>query len=310
MRHRIWWTKWNCTWRNRRKQGSRKNCIKKQNKKKNLLPWLLLAPSLLGVGIFTLIPFADVFRRSFQKAVGTGFVGLGNYRTVLDNQAFQLAAGNTGKFLFVCLPLLLVLSLFVALLLERMGRKGNLLKSGFLLPMAVPAASVVLFWQLFFDREGILNHILEIFHIQGPDYMNSSGAFGVLVAVYIWKNLGYDMILWLSGLLGIPESLYEAARIDGAGEVQCFWYITRPLLVQTAFLTGTLSLVNAFKVFREAWMIAGNYPHDSIYMLQNLFNNWFTKLDMQKMTAGAVMLAAVLGIFLILCQKAEERWKQ
>ena len=310
MRHRIWWTKWNCTWRNRRKQGSRKNCIKKQNKKKNLLPWLLLAPSLLGVGIFTLIPFADVFRRSFQKAVGTGFVGLGNYRTVLDNQAFQLAAGNTGKFLFVCLPLLLVLSLFVALLLERLGRKGNLLKSGFLLPMAVPAASVVLFWQLFFDREGILNHILEIFHIQGPDYMNSSGAFGVLVAVYIWKNLGYDMILWLSGLLGIPESLYEAARIDGAGEVQCFWYITRPLLVQTAFLTGTLSLVNAFKVFREAWMIAGNYPHDSIYMLQNLFNNWFTKLDMQKMTAGAVMLAAVLGIFLILCQKAEERWKQ
>ena len=310
MRHRIWWTKWNCTWRNRRKQGSRKNCIKKQNKKKNLLPWLLLAPSLLGVGIFTLIPFADVFRRSFQKAVGTGFVGLGNYRTVLDNQAFQLAAGNTGRFLFVCLPLLLGLSLFVALLLERLGRKGNLLKSGFLLPMAVPAASVVLFWQLFFDREGILNHILENFHIQGPDYMNSSGAFGVLVAVYIWKNLGYDMILWLSGLLGIPESLYEAARIDGAGEVQCFWFITRPLLVQTAFLTGTLSLVNAFKVFREAWMIAGNYPHDSIYMLQNLFNNWFTKLDMQKMTAGAVMLAAVLGIFLILCQKAEERWKQ
>ena len=310
MRHRIWWTKWNCTWRNRRKQGSRKNCIKKQNKKKNLLPWLLLAPSLLGVGIFTLIPFADVFRRSFQKAVGTGFVGLGNYRTVLDNQAFQLAAGNTGRFLFVCLPLLLVLSLFVALLLERLGRKGNLLKSGFLLPMAVPAASVVLFWQLFFYREGILNHILENFHIQGPDYMNSSGAFGVLVAVYIWKNLGYDMILWLSGLLGIPESLYEAARIDGAGEFQCFWYITRPLLVQTAFLTGTLSLVNAFKVFREAWMIAGNYPHDSIYMLQNLFNNWFTKLDMQKMTAGAVMLAAVLGIFLILCQKAEERWKQ
>ena len=310
MRHRIWWTKWNCTWRNRRKQGSRKNCIKKQNKKKNLLPWLLLAPSLLGVGIFTLIPFADVFRRSFQKAVGTGFVGLGNYRTVLDNQAFQLAAGNTGRFLFVCLPLLLVLSLFVALLLERLGRKGNLLKSGFLLPMAVPAASVVLFWQLFFDREGILNHILENFHIQGPDYMNSSGAFGVLVAVYIWKNMGYDMILWLSGLLGIPESLYEAARIDGAGEFQCFWYITRPLLVQTAFLTGTLSLVNAFKVFREAWMIAGNYPHDSIYMLQNLFNNWFTKLDMQKMTAGAVMLAAVLGIFLILCQKAEERWKQ
>ena len=292
--HRIWRIKWNCTWRSRKK----------------LLPWILLAPSLLGVGIFTLIPFADVFRRSFQKAVGTGFVGLENYRTVLDNQAFRLAAGNTGRFLLICLPLLLGLSLFFFFFLGKLGRKGNFLKSGFLLPMAVPAASVVLFWQLFFDREGILNHTLKNFHVQGPDYMNSSAAFGVLVAVYIWKNLGYDMILWLSGLLGIPESLYEAARIDGAGEFQCFWYITRPLLIQTAFLAGTLSLVNAFKVFREAWMIAGNYPHDSIYMLQNLFNNWFLKLDMQKMTAGAVMLAGVLGIFLILCQKAEERWKQ
>ena len=313
--HRICQIKWICTWRNKNREkkirpGTGRGYRRNPAGRKKFLPWILLAPSLLGVGIFTLIPFLDVFRRSFQKAVGTGFVGLENYRTVIDNQAFRLAAGNTGKFLLICLPLLLGLSLFFALLLERLGRKGNLLKSGFLLPMAVPAASVVLFWQLFFDRKGILNHSLENFHIQGPDYMNSSAAFGVLVAVYIWKNLGYDMILWLSGLLGIPDSLYEAARIDGAGEFQCFWYITRSLLVQTAFLTGTLSLVNAFKVFREAWMIAGNYPHDSIYMLQYLFNNWFLKLDMQKMTAGAVMLAAVLGIFLILCQKAEERWKQ
>lgn len=312
--HRIWQRKWNCTWRNKDREkkippGNRRGYKGSPAGRKKFLPWLLLAPSLLGVGIFTLIPFLDVLRRSFQKAVGTGFVGLENYRTVLDNQAFRLAAGNTGKFLFICLPLLLGLSLFFAILLERLGRKGNLLKSGFLLPMAVPAASVALFWQLFFDREGILNDILKHFYIQGPDYMNSPAAFGVLVAVYIWKNLGYDMILWLSGLLGIPDSLYEAARIDGGGELQCFWYITRPLLIQTAFLTGTLSLVNAFKVFREAWMVAGNYPHDSIYMLQNLFNNWFLKLDMQKMAAGAVMLAAVLGIFLILCQKAEERWK-
>lgn len=305
--HRIWQIKWNCIWRSKRNQETGNTGEKRQKK---WLPWILLSPSLLGMGIFILIPFADVFYRSFRDTVGAGFTGLKNYRMVLNNKAFLLAAGNTGKFLLICIPMLLALSLLLAILLGRLGEKGNFLKSGFLLPMAVPAASVVLFWQIFFDRKGILNHILKNFSIQGPDYMNSPAAFGVLVAVYIWKNLGYDIILWLSGLLGIPESLYEAARIDGAGEFQCFWYITRPLLVQTAFLTGTLSLVNAFKVFREAWMIGGNYPHDSIYMLQNLFNNWFLKLDMQKMTAGAVMLAGVLGIFLILCQKAEERWKQ
>lgn len=296
----------------RKKQ--RKHWVKKWNftfpsKKESWIPWVLLAPSLTGVGIFILIPFADVVRRSFFNAVGSEFVGLENYRGVLENEAFRLAAGNTVRFLIVCLPLLLGSSLFFGILLLNTGRKSGILKSGFLLPMAVPAGSVVLFWQLFFDQGGILNEALQKFGVHGPDYMNTPKAFGVLVVVYIWKNLGYNMILWLSGLLGIPDSLYEAARMDGADGLKCFWHITCPLLIPTAFLTGILSLVNAFKVFREAYMIAGNYPHDSIYMLQHLFNNWFLKLDMQKMTAAAVMLAIILGLILIGSQKIEEKWR-
>ena len=294
----------------RKKQ--RKHWVKKWNftfpsKKESWIPWVLLAPSLTGVGIFILIPFADVVRRSFFNAVGSEFVGLENYRGVLENEAFRLSAGNTVRFLIVCLPLLLGSSLFFGILLLNTGRKSGILKSGFLLPMAVPAGSVVLFWQLFFDQGGIPNEALQKFGVHGPDYMNTPKAFGVLVVVYIWKNLGYDMILWLSGLLGIPDSLYEAARMDGADGLKCFWHITCPLLIPTAFLTGILSLVNAFKVFREAYMIAGNYPHDSIYMLQHLFNNWFLKLDMQKMTAAAVMLAFILGLILIGSQKIEEK---
>lgn len=275
-----------------------------------MIPWILLAPSLTGVSVFILIPFADVVRRSFLQAVGGRFVGLENYKNVLENTAFRLAAGNTVRFLAVCLPLLLGLSLLFGILLLQAGKRSSLLKSGFLLPMAVPAGSVVLFWQLFFDKNGILNEALQHFGGKGVDYMNTPKAFGVLVAVYLWKNLGYDMILWLSGLMGIPDSLYEAAKMDGAGGWKCFLHITCPLLLPTALLTGILSLVNAFKVFREAWMIAGNYPHDSIYMLQNLFNNWFLKLDMQKMTAAAVMLAVVLGCILIGSQKIEEKWGQ
>lgn len=278
------------------------------NRRERITPWILLAPSLSGVCIFVLLPFADVVRRSFLNAVGSEFVGLKNYKSVLQNTAFELAAGNTVRFLAVCLPLLLSISLFLGLLLLRAGEKSGILKSGFLLPMAVPAGSVVLFWQLFFDKGGILNELLEQAGIRGADYMNTPKAFGVLVAVYLWKNLGYDMILWISGLLGIPDSLYEAAKMDGANGVMCFVHITCPLLLPTAFLTGILSLVNAFKVFREAYMIAGNYPHDSIYMLQNLFNNWFLKLDMQKMTAAAVMLALILGMILIGSQKIEEKW--
>lgn len=290
-------------------------CVRKwiyifPNKKEDWLPWLLLAPSLLGVCLFVLFPFGDVVRRSFFNAVGSSFVGLENYKSVIRNTAFRLAWGNTARFLITCLPLLLGLSLLFALLVFRAGRRASFFKGGFLLPMAVPAGSVVLFWQLLFHKNGILNDMLKHFGIEGPDYMNTPAAFWVLVAVYLWKNLGYDMILWLSGLLGIPDSYYEAAKIDGAGEWNCFWYITCPLLLPTAFLTGILSLVNAFKVFREAYMIGGSYPHDSIYMLQNLFNNWFLKLDMQKMTAAAVLLAVVLGVILICSQKTEEKWRQ
>ncbi len=296
-------------WKKQRKHWVKKWNFTFPSKKESWIPWVLLAPSLTGVGIFILIPFADVVRRSFFNAVGSEFVGLENYRGVLENEAFRLAAGNTVRVLIVCLPLLLGSSLFFGILLLNTGRKSGILKSGFLLPMAVPAGSVVLFWQLFFDQGGILNEALQKFGVHGPDYMNTPKAFGVLVVVYIWKNLGYDMILWLSGLLGIPDSLYEAARMDGADGLKCFWHITCPLLIPTAFLTGILSLVNAFKVFREAYMIAGNYPHDSIYMLQHLFNNWFLKLDMQKMTAAAVMLAFILGLILIGSQKIEEKWR-
>lgn len=190
------------------------------NKREKLIPWILLAPSLTGVSVFILIPFADVVRRSFLQAVGGRFVGLENYKNVLENTAFRLAAGNTVRFLAVCLPLLLGLSLLFGILLLQAGKRSSLLKSGFLLPMAVPAGSVVLFWQLFFDKNGILNEALQHFGGKGVDYMNTPKAFGVLVAVYLWKNLGYDMILWLSGLMGIPDSLYEAAKMDGAGGLE------------------------------------------------------------------------------------------
>ena len=105
------------------------------------------------------------------------------------------------------------------------------------------------------------------------------------------------MILWLAGLGAIPEEQYEAAKVQGAGAWACFRYITLPQLKETLFVTALLSFVKAFRVFREACLLAGEYPHESIYMLQHLFNNWFVNLDIQKMTAAAVMTGGVLLVF-------------
>ena len=173
--------------------------------------------------------------------------------------------------------------------------------------MAVPIASIVVIWKLVFDQSGYLNGFLSMLHLSSVDWMNTSSAFYILVGSYLWKNTGYDMILWITGMSGISDALYEAAKIDGAGRWQCFRYITAPLLKPTAVMTGILSFVNSFKVFREAYLIAGDYPHRSIYMLQHLFNNWFVSLDMQKMSAASVMIALMAAVIIIGVHKNHEK---
>ena len=278
-----------------------------RSKRKNWMGLVFLAPSLIGVGIFILLPFMDVVRRSMLDAMGNQFVGLVNYGTVLENEAFQLAVRNTVHFLVVCIPLLLVLSLMVALLIQQIKGFQGFLKTTFLFPMAIPVASVVLLWRLFFDSNGFFNEALAVFGLQTVNWMNSGQAFHVLVFTYLWKNMGYDMILWLAALSDIPKERYEAASVDGAGKWQSFWYITRPALRPAVFVIGILSLVNCFKVFREAYLIAGNYPHESIYMLQHLFNNWFVSLDIQKMTAASVLLAITMLIIMSVVWHHNER---
>ena len=278
-----------------------------RSKRKNWMGLVFLAPSLIGVGIFILLPFMDVVRRSMLDAMGNQFVGLVNYSTVLENEAFQLAVRNTVHFLVVCIPLLLVLSLMVALLIQQIKGFQGFLKTTFLFPMAIPVASVVLLWRLSFDSNGFFNEALAVFGLQTVNWMNSGQAFHVLVFTYLWKNMGYDMILWLAALSDIPKERYEAASVDGAGKWQNFWYITRPALRPAVFVIGILSLVNCFKVFREAYLIEGNYPHESIYMLQHLFNNWFVSLDIQKMTAASVLLAITMLIIMSVVWHHNER---
>lgn len=268
---------------------------------------LFVLPGLLGVLVFYLIPFLDVIRRSFYTAAGNQFSGIKNYRIVFENKAFRLAAANTLRFTAVCIPLLLLLSFLTAFLLQRAKGMAQILKSSYLIPLAVPAASIVLLWRLMFDRQGMVNGILDMFGLKGQDWMNTGAAFGVLVFSYIWKNLGYDVVLWLAGLNSISETIYEAARVDGAGEWDCFRRITLPCIRPVAFVTVVISFLNSFKVFREAYLVTGNYPADEIYLLQHLFNNWFRDLSIDKMAAGAVLLALVVSVFVFMLQRGWDR---
>lgn len=282
----------------RRKKG-------RSSKKKCAWPGFLL-PSLFGVTVFVLLPFLDVIRRSFLTAVTKKWAGISNYQMIFENQAFRLAVKNTLRFTIVCIPLLISLGLFLAAKISRL-KSMQMIKSMFLFPMAMPAATVVLVWKMVFSKPGFLNQIFQTFHLlpagETIDYMNTGAAFWVLVASYLWKNLGYTIVLWLSGILGIPTEILESARVDGATERQCFWLVVFPNLKGSLYTITVLSFLNSFKVFREAYLVAGSYPHESMYLLQHLFNNWFVNLELDKMAAGAVCIGFILFVVILLLQK-------
>lgn len=276
-------------------------------KKKRKFFYLFVLPGFLGIVVFVLLPFGDVVRRSFTTAVTGQFNGIQNYRTVFENQAFLLAVKNTLNFTLVCIPLL-VFSGFVAALLLNTLQNKRWIKSIYLFPLAMPTATIVLVWKMFFYRQGFLNLLLTRIGQQTGlweqvclDYLGTPAAFWVLVGSYIWKNMGYTVVLWLAGLMGIPKGLLEAARVVGAGKWKSLWYIVLPNLKGSLYTIVILSFLNSFKIYREAYLTAGAYPDQSIYLMQHLFNNWFVNLELDKMAAaavltGGILLAAILGL--------------
>lgn len=270
--------------------------------------FLFLAPSLLGVLVFVLVPFLDVVGRSFKTVVTDRFVGFQNYKTIFDNMAFRLAVKNTFRFTIVCIPLLVVIGLLIALPVSKMKSAGTI-KSLYLFPLAMPTATIVIVWKIVFYRQGFLNLLLTrigewtgLWGEMHNDYLGSGAAFWVLVFSYIWKNAGYTIVLWLAGLLGIPSELSEAARVDGASERQCFLRVVLPNLKGSLYTIVILSFLNSFKIYREAYLVAGAYPEQDMYLLQHLFNNWFVNLDFDKMAAATVCVGGFLFIVIMLLQ--------
>lgn len=270
---------------------------------------MFLAPSLLGFAVFFLIPFGVGFSYSLLDTPIDGtFVGLRNYAELLANEVFRRAAVNTLLFTSVSVPLNMLLSLLLAMLLNRSLYMRNWFRISFLAPLVIPVASVVLVWQLLFDLNGSLNGWLSGFGYRPTDWMESGMAFWVVVLVYLWKNVGYNMVLFLAGLQNIPAEYYEAASLDGAGRFRQWRSITIVCLTPTSFFVFIMSIVNSFKVFRETYMIAGEYPHERIYMLQHYMNNMFKSLDYQKLTSAAFLMAVVIVALVFVLFKVERRF--
>jgi len=271
---------------------------------------LFLAPSLAGFSVFYAVPFAMGLYESFVDPTGGGrFVGFAHYREVLDSGSFRRAAINTLLFAGLSVPLLTAASLLIALLLDSRPAIRRWLQTAFVLPLVVPVASVVAVWQIVFDWNGALNAWLSKLGMARVDWLNSGWARGVTASIYLWKNIGYNMILFLAGLQTIPRSYYESASLDGAGMRGKLRHITLVYLTPTMFFVVLISIINAFKAFRETYMLAGEYPYDAIYMLQHYMNNMFASLDVPKLAAAAALMVGAIALLVSGFLAAERRFR-
>jgi len=268
-----------------------------------------LGPSFLGVLLFFILPFGVVVYYSLIKGpLDHSFVGLENYENVWNNGAFQLAVENTVTFTGLVVPLAVVLSLLLALVLECRIPLKSQFRTFFLSPMVVPVASIILVWQVLFHQNGAVNEFLAVFGADKIDWLKSDYCMLVVILLFLWKNLGYFMILFMAALNNIPKTLLEVADVEGASAAHKFFKIKLRYLSPTVLFVTILSIINSFKVFREIYLLTGDYPYTGLYMLQHFMNNMFGKyLDYQRLSAAAVLMALAM-IVLIALLFAAENW--
>lgn len=256
-------------------------------------------PSIIGLLTFYIIPFIVViFYSVVDSPINKEFVFLDNFINLLKNSAFRRAAKNTITFSAMAVPLAVILPLILAIVLERNVPYKSNLRTIFLSPMMVPVASIILIWQVMFHYNGAVNEVLAVFGADKIDWMKSDMSQIVVVVLFVWKNLGYNMILFMAALSNIPNDVIEVATLEGASKWQIFYKIKLRYLTSTVLFVTLMSIINSFKIFREVYLLTGDYPYGKMYMLQHFMNNTFGSLDYQKMSAAAVIMSLVMAILI------------
>ncbi|MCR5587342.1 MAG: sugar ABC transporter permease [Lachnospiraceae bacterium] len=261
--------------------------------------FIFLFPSLLGVLVFFIIPFFIIIEYSIMdNPINREFVGLENFKNLMTNKAFITAAKNTAIFSLISVPSAVVVSLLMAMVLEKNIPFSSQFRTFLLSPMMVPVASIVLIWRVLFDYNGSMNEFIMNLGMKPIDWFQTDFSQLVIVFLFQWKNLGYNMILFMAALASIPKDVLEVASMEYTGPLTIFFKIKIRYLSSTIFFVSLLTLVNSFKVFREIYLLTGDYPYSSLYMLQHFMNNTFQSLDYQKLSAAAIIMAAVMCVII------------
>ena len=263
--------------------------------KKSVL--LFLLPGLAGLAAFYLVPFlGGVYYSLTDGTFQNRFVGIQNYVDIWHNEMFLLGLKNTLELSLLCAPFIWLFSFLLAVTLKSLGRRAGFFRNALLLPYLMPSSAMLLIWLLMFDYGGVVNRLFVAMGLDRVLWLEGSALRVPVVLLYVWKNLGFSVVIFAAALQTVPEAYYEYASLEGASAFQREVKITLPLMAPTSFLVFLLAWVNAFKIFKEVYFIGGAYPDQTVYTLQHFMNNKFTHLDYQDVTTAAYSFAIIVFI--------------
>ena len=282
----------------------------------NLKPWIpyaFIAPALIPLTVFVLGPIAYSGYLSLcdWSIVGSPeFVGFGHYSAIASSPKFLTALKNTFLFVFITVPVGLVLALGTALLLNQPVRGRGVFRGIFFFPAIAPTIVLATLWGwLCSEHFGVFNKILIHFGMSPISWLTDPKfAFPTIMAMSIWKGFGYGMVIYLAGLQGIPLTYHEAATMDGANAAQRFRYVTWPLLAPTTLLILVLSVIGSFQVFDQVYVLTGGGPgYSTSVLVHYIYEEAFIRFRMDRASAAAYILFAIIFVFTLIQMRVGDR---
>lgn len=299
---------------NSQKTIKRKNKKSKKNRKETLTFYLLISPWLFGFVVFILGPLVISLFLSFMRwdlLTAPKWIGLGNYvRLFSKDPLFYQSLKVTFVYSLFSVPLGLIISLVVAIMLNKIKRGVKIFRTIYYIPVVVSGVAVMVLWSYIFNPQiGLINEILSVFGIQGPGWIfDPKWALPSLIIMSLW-GIGGTVIIWLAGLSGVNEQLYEAAQIDGANRFQQFCNVTVPALTPTIFFNLIMGIIGALQTFGQAYVMTNGGPQNStLFYNFYLWEKAFKDFEMGYASALAWVLFAIIFILTLLVFKSSNMW--
>ena len=275
---------------------------------------IFLLPNILGFLLFIFGPVVASFILSFTRwdlLTPMEWIGVANYSDLFSDQTFWKVFWNTIYYTAITVPVGISLSLLLAIALNQKIKGIRAFRALYFLPVISSTVAVAVVWQWLYNPEfGLINYLLHLVGIRGPTWLTSiTWAMPAVMITSIWKNLGFNMLLFLAGLQGIPDVYYEAAKIDGASRWQQFRCVTLPLLSPTTLFVVVMSIINSFQVFDQVYiMTAGGPARSTSVLVHYLYQNAFEYFKMGRASAIAYVLFFMVLIITLLQLRKSKSW--